>query len=215
MTEAFQLPHSPEFILGAHRLDQLPDDIGVEIAIAGRSNAGKSSAINTLFHRRGLARVSKTPGRTQQINVFSLSAGTRLVDLPGYGYAKVSPGLRDHWARTLPQYLACRQSLVGLLLAMDIRHPLQPNDQEFIAWVAGAGHAVHVLLTKCDKLNRGAQLQALRTVQNWCAGQPAPISAQVFSSLKRLGVDEARDWVVARITAALTPETENLPTASP
>jgi len=193
---------APTFVLGAHRLDQLPPDLGLEVAIAGRSNAGKSSAINTLFQIRGLARTSKTPGRTQQINVFSLGGEHRLVDLPGYGYAKVSPQLREHWARTLPRYLAERTSLCGVLLAMDVRHPLQSSDIDFISWCVHAGLALRILLTKSDKLARSAQQRTLVAVQAWCEAQGNALSVQLFSSLKRDGIPEARGWILDRIVAS-------------
>ncbi len=188
----------PAFVLGAHRLDQLPPDQGREVAIAGRSNAGKSTAINTLFQIRRLARTSKTPGRTQQINVFSLGGEHRLVDLPGYGYAKVSPQLREHWARTLPRYLAERASLCGVLLAMDIRHPLQESDIDFISWCVFGGLRLRILLTKADKLARGNQQKTLAAVSAWCDEQGHSLSVQLFSSHSRDGVPEARRWILDR-----------------
>ena len=189
----------PVFVLGAHRLDQLPPDEGCEVAVAGRSNAGKSSAINTLFQIRGLARTSKTPGRTQQINVFSLGGEQRLVDLPGYGYAKVSPQLREHWARTLPRYLSERGALCGVMLAMDVRHPLQDSDIDFISWCVHAGLPLRILLTKADKLARSAQQRTLAAVHEWCEAQGEALSVQLFSSLKRDGIPEARRWILDRI----------------
>jgi GTP-binding protein len=185
----------PDFLLGAHRIDQLPADHGREVAIAGRSNAGKSSAINAMFQIRGLARTSKTPGRTQQINVFSLGDGQRLVDLPGYGYAKVSPALREHWARTLPRYLSERRSLAGVLLAMDIRHPLKDSDIDFISWCVHAGLGLRILLTKSDKLARGARQRTHAAVHAWCETNGHDLSVQLFSSLRREGLPEARRWI--------------------
>lgn len=170
--------------------------MGLEIAVAGRSNAGKSSAINVLTHIKSLARTSKTPGRTQQINVFSLGeTESRLIDLPGYGYAEVSPALQQHWARVMPRYLLERASLVGLLIAMDIRHPLREGDLALIDVLSARQLPTRILLTKCDKLSRSAQLTALRDVNAWCQEQGEFLSVQLFSSLKRLGVDPAREWV--------------------
>ena len=136
-------------------LAQCPNDDGCEIAFAGRSNAGKSSAINTLTRNKGLARTSKTPGRTQLINFFQLDEGKRLVDLPGYGYAKVPIAMKRKWDKHLAEYLQLRQSLAGLILLMDIRHPLQEFDLQMLNWAAQAGLPVHILLTKSDKLKRG------------------------------------------------------------
>lgn len=199
---------NPVFVLGAHRLDQLPPDDGVEVAIAGRSNAGKSSAINTLFQIRGLARTSKTPGRTQQINVFSLGEDWRLVDLPGYGYAKVSPQLREHWSRTLPLYLSQRASLAGVLLAMDVRHPLRDSDVDFIAWCVHGGLLLRILLTKSDKLSRSAQQKTLREVREWCEAQSPALSVQLFSSLKRDGIPEVRRWIMDTLASFPPPAEE-------
>jgi len=188
------------FITAAHRQAQLPPDEGAEVAIAGRSNAGKSSALNAITGKAALARVSKTPGRTQQLVVFELAPGRRLVDLPGYGYAAVPTALREHWGTELRRYFETRASLRGLLMAMDIRHPLRDGDRAMIALAAARGLPVHVLLTKADKLGRGAagtQLAAVRKALFEMAGGLATV--QLFSSPKRIGVDEARrrilDWL--------------------
>jgi len=190
-----------EFATAAHRLDQLPGDEGVEIAFAGRSNAGKSSAINALCGRRGLARTSRTPGRTQQIVIFGLDAGRRLADLPGYGYAKVPAKLKRHWEHTLDRYLRERRSLTGLVLIMDARHPLKDFDRQMLAWTDAAGLPCHVLLTKADKLKQAERAQALKTVRAAVAPL-AGASAQLFSAVKGDGVDEARAvlgrWLSAR-----------------
>lgn len=177
------------YLTSAHRLDQLPADTGREVAFAGRSNAGKSSAINTLCGRRNLARSSKTPGRTRQIVLFTLGPEQRLADLPGFGYAKVSERLRAHWHRTLDQYLRTRASLRGLVLIMDARHPLRAFDEGMLAWCDAADLPCRVLLTKADKLKRGARAQALRRVQN---ALPDRAGVALFSSRTGLGRDEAR-----------------------
>ena len=179
------------FILSAHKSGDMPPDVGVEVAFAGRSNAGKSSALNTITDHRGLARTSKTPGRTQLINFFGLDGEQRLVDLPGYGYAKVSVSIRDNWQQSMNHYLQERQSLAGLFLIMDIRHPLTPFDTDMLQWCGESGMPVHVLLTKSDKLSRGAAATTLEKVRKALAGYPGEASAQTFSSLKKDGVDEA------------------------
>lgn len=179
------------FLAAAHTPAQLPPDEGAEVAIAGRSNAGKSSAINALT-RAGLARTSKQPGRTRQIVLFALGEGMRLADLPGYGYARVPRALQAHWERFLDRYLRTRASLRGLVLVMDVRHPLREGDEALLAWCAAAGRPVHVLLTKADKLRRGPALEALREVEAALGAIHPGATAQLFSARTRLGVDEAR-----------------------
>jgi GTP-binding protein len=179
------------FYITAHHLSDLPPPLGPEIAFAGRSNAGKSSAINTLVDHNRLAFVSKTPGRTQQINFFSLRGGAFLVDLPGYGYAKVQRELRAHWEQLLSTYLQTRGSLFGMVLIMDARHPLTPLDRQMLDWFAATGKPVHVLLSKSDKLTRQEGLKTLRAVQAELHKYAANFSAQLFSSLKKLGMEEA------------------------
>lgn len=179
------------FIKSASQVDQCPADQGLEVAFAGRSNAGKSSALNTLTHAR-LARTSKTPGRTQLINFFGLDEQRRLVDLPGYGYAKVPLELKEHWKRHLDAYLTSRQSLAGVVLVMDIRHPLSPFDCMMLEWADTTGLPVHILLSKADKLSYGGAKGELLKVQNRVRkefGNRATV--QLFSSPKRMGVDEA------------------------
>ncbi len=178
-----------QFVISAHRLDQLPNT-GIEIAFAGRSNAGKSSAINTLAGHTRLAYVSKTPGRTQLINHFQLRNGAFLVDLPGYGYAQVPTPIRAHWGRVLGDYLQTRASLIGLVLIMDSRHPLKDLDWQMVEWFAPTGKPIHILLTKSDKLSNQVATQTLRNVQAAVKDHPQ-ISVQLFSSLKKSGVDEA------------------------
>jgi len=181
------------FIMSAAKLSQLPPDTGYEIAFAGRSNAGKSSAINRLCCQKALARTSKTPGRTQLINFFQLDEQRHLVDLPGYGYAKVAEDIKRRWQQTMEAYLSSRQSLQGLVLLMDVRHPLKAVDQQLLDWCWQVGMPVHVMLTKADKLKRGAAQNTLLQVQRELDTR-APeglCSVQLFSSLKGTGLKEA------------------------
>ena len=188
-------------MLGVAKLSQLPPDRGGEVAFAGRSNAGKSSAINVITGVRSLARISKTPGRTQQINFFCLEEGQRLVDLPGYGYARVSQDVRLAWQQLVEKYLETRQSLRGLVVLMDVRHPLTGIDNHLAHWCFIAGLPLHVLLTKADKLSRGAATSTLHRVrQDLQKAYARSISSegnqehvptvQLFSALKKTGVDE-------------------------
>jgi GTP-binding protein len=186
-----------QFAFGAAALSQLPPDQCAEVAFAGRSNAGKSSAINALTNRRKLAFVSKTPGRTQQINYFGLDAGRFLVDLPGYGYAKVPAALQLEWQRILSAYLQRRRSLRGLVIIMDARHPLTALDVRMLEWFAGTGKPVRILLSKADKLTRQEQAKQLRTVDQALAAAHPNSSAQLFSSVTGQGVDQARAFVEA------------------
>lgn len=184
---------SAEFITSAPSLKQCPDDVGCEVAFAGRSNAGKSSAINTLTRNKNLARTSKTPGRTQMINFFQLGEDRRLVDLPGYGYAKVPVAMKAQWDRHMAEYLQARKSLGGLILLMDIRHPLQDYDRQMLNWAAQAGLPVHILLTKSDKLKRGPAQSTLLKVERFLREMDPGITlltVQTFSSLKKLGLPE-------------------------
>ena len=185
-----RLPATPRFIKGAYTLQQLPDDTGIEVAFAGRSNVGKSSILNTLAGVKSLARTSKTPGRTQEINFFDLGNNRRLVDLPGYGYAKVSEAKQRHWAETLGEYLLTRKSLVGLILLMDIRHPLKEYDRNMVHWCTHANLPVYVILNKADKLSRGKAGANLLEVKRQLADFPIE-GIQLFSSLNRTGVDQA------------------------
>ncbi|MAV76528.1 MAG: YihA family ribosome biogenesis GTP-binding protein [Actinobacteria bacterium TMED172] len=189
---------SARFTQSAAKLAQCPLDKGLETAFAGRSNAGKSSAINRLTGQKKLARTSKTPGRTQLINFFMLKDHQRLVDLPGYGYAKVAISKKLEWQKHLEQYLEKRTSLTGLVLVMDVRHPLQPYDTIMLDWVKQYDLRCHILLTKADKLKRGAAKQALMTVEQAVKSQPKT-SVQLFSATKGNGVEAARqvlfDWL--------------------
>ncbi len=180
------------FLISAAKVDQCPDDQGYEVAFAGRSNAGKSSALNTLTHA-SLARTSKTPGRTQLLNFFSLDDERRLVDLPGYGYAKVPIPLKLHWQKHLEAYLGSRECLRGLILMMDIRHPLTEFDQLMLDWTAASQMPMHILLTKADKLAFGAAKNALLKVQQDIRKRWGDrVSIQLFSAPKRQGVEEAQ-----------------------
>ena len=181
------------FLTSASHLDQLPPDTGLEVAFAGRSNAGKSSALNAITGQKSLARTSKTPGRTQLINVFPFNESMALVDLPGYGYAKVPARIREHWERTLPTYLSGRRALQGLMLIMDVRNPLRPYDEQMLGWAGhAAGLRVHVLLTKSDKLKRGPASAALQAVDKRLRSDFPGASVQLFSAQTRQGVDAAR-----------------------
>lgn len=194
-----------QFVLAAHRISQLPADRGAEVAFAGRSNAGKSSALNALTGHRGLARTSKTPGRTQQMVAFALpplaqGAGAqpleaRLIDLPGYGYAKVPEELREHWKLEIDAYLHQRRSLRGVVLIADIRHPLKAFDQTMLEFCFATDLPCHLLLTKADKLSRNQAMAALAAVRKGFA-DGVPGTAQIFSSSAGTGVDEAREMVV-------------------
>ncbi|MBK6280223.1 MAG: YihA family ribosome biogenesis GTP-binding protein [Gammaproteobacteria bacterium] len=179
------------FILSAAKLGQCPADVGVEVAFAGRSNAGKSSAINAICDHNKLARASKTPGRTQQINFFALAEDKRLVDLPGYGFARVPLEIRQQWTRLVENYLGKRRSLAGIVLLMDVRHPLKDQDRDLIGWAAALGIPLHVLLTKSDKLSRGPGKSTLLAVRRELASIPAT-TVQLFSALSGEGIDEAR-----------------------
>ncbi len=183
------------FHITAHHLSDLPPPLGPEIAFAGRSNAGKSSAINTLVDHNRLAFVSKTPGRTQQINFFSLRCGAFLVDLPGYGYAKVQRELRAHWEQLLSTYLQTRGSLFGMVLIMDARHPLTPLDHQMLNWFATTGKPVHVLLSKADKLTRQEGQKTLREVRAELGKYADNYTTQLFSSSKKQGMEEAEQVI--------------------
>lgn len=179
------------FLNSVHSLAQLPPDTGREVAFAGRSNAGKSSALNVLTGQRQLARVSKTPGRTQLLNFFQMEPERYLVDLPGYGYAQVPDAIRQHWRLLLERYLRERRALCGLMLLMDIRHPLTPLDRQLLDSCAYRQLPTHILLTKADKLSRGAARTVLQQVQKMLKTDYPSASAQLFSAMTQLGMDEA------------------------
>ncbi|KES15829.1 putative GTPase [Gilliamella apis SCGC AB-598-P17] len=177
------------FILSAPDITHLPIDTGVEIAFAGRSNAGKSSALNTLTNQKALARTSKTPGRTQLINLFEVEEKCRLVDLPGYGYAQVPEAIKRKWQKSLGEYLQKRESLKGLIVLMDIRHPLKDLDQQMIEWAVSVNIPVMLLLTKADKLASGAQKKQVNMVKEAILPFQGDITVAPFSSPKRVGLE--------------------------
>jgi len=180
-----------EFLTSAAKLTQTPPDKGYEVAFAGRSNAGKSSAINTLCDQKSLARTSKTPGRTQLLNFFALDEERRIVDLPGYGYAKVAEGIKRDWQGALADYLEQRDCLRGLMLMMDIRHPLKDYDRQLLDWANHISLSVHVLMTKSDKLKRGPASSTVLKVRAELHQFNPAFTVQAFSSLKRTGIDQA------------------------
>lgn len=183
--------HQAHFATSVPSLAQAPADSGAEVAFAGRSNAGKSSAINTITGQKSLARTSKTPGRTQLLVFFQLDPEHHLVDLPGYGYARVSEKIKQQWQQHMADYLQYRQALRGVVLVMDIRHPLTDYDQQMLTWCQHAQLPVHILLTKADKLKRGAARNTLLKTAKSLESIYPQATVQVFSSLKREGIDKA------------------------
>ncbi len=181
-----------QFLLSVNHRAQLPPDNGAEVAFSGRSNAGKSSALNSITGIKGLARTSKTPGRTQLINFFELDSQRRLVDLPGYGYAKVPEAIKHHWEKLLTQYFTERQSLKGIILLVDIRHPLKALDQQMLEWSASRHLPIHILLTKADKLNYGAIKKTLLETEAAVKPFHPWITVQPFSSFNKTGLDEVK-----------------------
>ena len=178
------------FLTSAPDIKALPADTGIEVAFAGRSNAGKSSALNTLTRQNGLARTSKTPGRTQLINTFALAEDQRLIDLPGYGFAKVPLAVKEKWQKALSEYLMKRESLKGIVILMDIRHPLKDLDQDLIHWAVQSDLQVLLLLTKADKLSPGPRKKVLLEVTEASMAFMGDVTVQVFSSLTKLGLSE-------------------------
>ena len=210
-SEPASVPAAPnyrgaKFLTSAAKFLQCPPDTGWEVAFAGRSNAGKSSAINSLTNNKKLAKTSRTPGRTQLINFFELSDCQRLVDLPGYGFAKVPLAVKQEWTKQLEKYLQNRQCLRGLILLMDIRHPLQPVDQQILDWALQASMPVHILLTKADKLKRGAAGSALLQVRARLRPCADMVSVQLFSALKHDG----HEGLIAVLDAWLTQDREQI-----
>jgi GTP-binding protein len=211
------LYHRASYLISALRLQDAPPDEGCEAAFAGRSNAGKSSAINAITRQKSLARTSKTPGRTQLLNFFALDERRRLVDLPGYGYAKVPDAIQKNWGKAMETYLKERQCLRGVFLVMDIRHPLTDFDWQMIEWCRHCELPLHVALTKSDKLARGAAKGVLLKVQAALKREAADvaISVQLLSALNKQGVEEAHAaldrWMGE--AAGLEPRGEGLPVA--
>nr|WP_285897138.1 ribosome biogenesis GTP-binding protein YihA/YsxC [Vibrio sp. SCSIO 43169] len=198
------------FITSAPDIRHMPEDEGIEVAFAGRSNAGKSSSLNRLTNQRSLAKTSKTPGRTQLINLFKVTDGCHIVDLPGYGFAQVPLEMKKKWQKSLGEYLQKRQSLKGLVVLMDIRHPMKDLDQQLIFWAVDSGIPVQVLLTKADKLKSGARKAQVLKIKKDSAGFGGDVSVAAFSSLKGIGVDVLRnkldEWFAPAIAAQLTDE---------
>ncbi|MDQ7017187.1 MAG: ribosome biogenesis GTP-binding protein YihA/YsxC [Gammaproteobacteria bacterium] len=190
---------SAEFVISANKLSQLPPSLA-EVAFAGRSNAGKSSAINAITRNHKLARTSKTPGRTQLMNYFTVAEEVYLVDLPGYGYAKVPASMRAHWKKTLQVYFAERKPLKGLVVVMDVRLPLTPQDWNMVEWSVQSGVALHILLTKADKLSRNAANAVLFKVRDELEAEGVEATLQLFSSLKKQGVADVHqvldEWLM-------------------
>lgn len=210
--------HQTNFLMSAPTFKLCPEDTGFEVAFAGRSNAGKSSAINTITNQKQLARSSKTPGRTQMINFFTVGyQDARIVDLPGYGYAAVPESMKIKWQKELEEYLVSRQSLAGLVLLTDIRHPLKYFDEQMLHWAKDGDLPVHVLLTKADKLKRGAQKTALLATKKQLDALGLPFSIQLFSALKKEGLNELSgvlgDWLdLANLPAKIQQQTDETPT---
>jgi GTP-binding protein len=186
-----------EFLISAYKISQLPPDEGMEIAFAGRSNAGKSTTINALTNHKGLAKVSKTPGRTQLFNCFEFMPNKRLVDLPGYGYAKVPVKMKQHWEKEIDQYLMKRESLIGVVIIMDIRHPMKTFDEQMLNWAHQSGLHSHVLLNKADKLNNNETKKTLMKVSKAINKISSSTTCQVFSALRKTGA--------AELSAIITP----------
>lgn len=189
------LLQNPEFLDAAAKPSQWPSG-GIEVAFAGRSNVGKSSAINTIMQRKKLARTSKTPGRTQQIVFFSLTETQRVVDLPGYGFAKVPIAVRQEWEKYIGSYISSRQCLKGLVQLMDVRHPLTDLDKQMLMWCTDIGLPVHILLTKADKLKFGAAKNTLLKVAKQIEALEVDCSLQLFSAHKHIGVDDCRQQLL-------------------
>ena len=196
-----------QFLRSASSAGDFPIDAGAEIAFCGRSNAGKSSAINALCNQNNLARTSKTPGRTQLINFFTLDGDTRLVDLPGYGYAKAPVNVQRHWHELMETYLVNRQVLYGLVLLMDIRHPLTEIDWKMIHWSQHYQLPLYVLLTKADKVKRGKMMQTVTKVAAQLEQEMPETAIQVFSATKKMGVSQAQNHLVNWLESALTEKT--------
>lgn len=207
------------FITSAPDIRHLPDDTGIEVAFAGRSNAGKSSSINRLCDQKGLVKTSKTPGRTQLLNLFKVDEGCHIVDLPGYGYAKVPLEMKKKWQKSLSEYLHKREQLKGLVVVMDIRHPLRELDQELIFWAVDSNLPVLILLTKCDKLKKGVQKSELHKVREAAQDFCGDVDVELYSSLKNIGVDKLSSkltqWYLPSLVGELPLDIDELDTNEP
>jgi GTP-binding protein len=186
------------FLLSVAGIEQFPEDVGREVAFAGRSNSGKSSAINTILVRNGLARTSKTPGRTRLLNFFEVEPGQRIIDLPGYGYAEAPPPERAQWIKLI-ETLPGRESIAGLFLIIDIRRGVSESDEQLVAWAESAGWQLHVVLTKSDKLNQRDRAAALKDAESRL---PEGMTAQIFSAHDKIGVDTAQKRLVAMLSSS-------------
>ncbi len=207
------LYYRAEFLSSAAKLSQAPPDRGLEVAFSGRSNAGKSSVINILCRKKGLAKIGKTPGRTQLLNFFRLDEHRRLVDLPGYGYAKVPEKIRGRWQREMTLYLEKRRSLSGIMLVMDCRQPLTSQDEQMLEWGQAVGLRMHIVLTKADKLSRGNAANTLMQVRARLSEYYPEVSVQLFSALKSQGVEEAHR--ILDLWLQIAPSSGPLPTLDP
>jgi len=203
--------HDINFVTSFDKLRDLPPHAAPEVAFVGRSNAGKSSAINTMANRKRLAYVSRTPGRTQLINFFAWGSRGILVDLPGYGFAKVPEAMRRNWNALVGGYIEKRESLAGLVVIMDARHPMKQLDEEMLDWITPRQIPVHILLSKADKLSRNEAVQTLAKVRRALAARPLSSSVQLFSSLNRQGVDEAIGVISGMLVGVHTPVAANAP----
>lgn len=202
--------HQAKFLSSSPHLENTPPDEGKEIAFAGRSNAGKSSAINSLTRQNSLARISKTPGRTQMLNFFTVNEELRFVDLPGYGYAKVPPEIKRKWHKLMESYLTGRKSLCAIILVMDVRLPLTEFDWQMVEWCQHNSLPLHIILTKADKLTFGSAKNTLLKVQNELADMTNPISVQLFSSLKKTGIDELHVAIDHLFQLAIPPQLDGI-----
>lgn len=198
MTEKKLNYNKTQFLMSAPDIRALPENSGVEVAFAGRSNAGKSTALNALTQQKGLARTSKTPGRTQLINLFEVEPGCKLVDLPGYGYAAVPEQMKRQWQKALGEYLQDRECLQGLVILMDIRHPLKDLDQQMIDWAVSADLPILLLLTKADKLSQSARSKQVKLVREAILPFQGNIQVEPFSGVRKIGVkalsDKLNEW---------------------
>ena len=196
--------HKTRFLTSAANIKQLPEDKGIEIAFAGRSNAGKSTALNALTNQKNLARTSKTPGRTQLINLFEAAPNCKLVDLPGYGYAAVPEQMKLQWQKSLAEYLQKRECLGGVVILMDIRHPLKDLDQQMIEWAVSSDLAVLLLLTKADKLSQSERSKTVKMIREAILPFQGDIQVEAFSAQNKLGIDrlsaKLNEWFAPNFT---------------